>query len=123
MDINKINKCLENINKLIDYKKSLLEKYKGSRATLYIKSEINTLNEVGNLLHNITIEWAYSQKEVRELRDEIQKLKSWEEAYYNISDLYAKTLKIEETEERMSHTEMVKNIKTWKQKRMQSTNN
>lgn len=126
MDTNKIYKCLENINKLIDYKKSLLEKYKGSRATLYIKSEINTLNELGHLLHDITIEWAYSQKEVRELRDENQDLKGWEEAYYVISDLYTKTLEIEteaETEAPMSHIDMIKNMKTWKQKRMQSTNN
>ena len=122
MDIKKIDKCLENINKLIDNKKSFLEKYKGSRATLYIKSEINTLNEVGNLLHDITIEWAQSQKEVRELKDENQELKSWEDAYNIISDLYAKTLKLE-IKEPMNHTEMIKNMKTWRQKRMQSTNN
>ena len=98
MDIDKINKCLENINKLINYKKILLDKYKGSRATLYIQSEINALNEYSTLLYSIAKELRDIKVAVRELRNENQNLREElelnERVYETVSELYYKSIKI-----------------------------
>lgn len=130
MDI-KISQCLDNINKLINYKKSLLEKYKGSRATLYITSEINTLCKISELLSDLAREVYYNEKEIKEQGIEIKTLTEELEinkgAYKVVSELFYKQnlCKTQEEEEIVQDRQirLLKEMKVWKQKRMQSTNN
>lgn len=115
MDTNNINKCLENITKTIEYKNSLIEKYKGSRALLYIQSEINTLKQTVKIITDLA-------EEIQEKRELTQKISELEEELLvanNTNELLARKIWTSSpTEDRPKI-----NFKQWKQKRMQSTNN
>lgn len=125
MDINKVNKCLEEINKLRIYKTTLLEKYKGSRATLYIRAEINTLNNISELLYDIATDLQGLEKESRELKEENQNLKEEVEineiAFNAANRLYLETknIKVEEPVI-ISEAELMKGLKERASKRIQS---
>lgn len=125
MDIDRVNTCLEVISKLITYKKTLLEKYKGTRATLYIRTEINTLNNISDLLYDIATDLQVLEKESRELKDENQNLKEEveiNENAFNVANrlyLEAKNIKIEEPVI-ISESELMKGLKERASKRKQS---
>ncbi len=125
MDIDRVNICLEVISKLIAYKKTLIEKYKGSKATLYIRTEINTLNNISDLLYDIATDLQVLEKESRELKNENQNLKEEveiNENAFNVANrlyLEAKNIKIEEPVI-ISESELMKGLKKRASKRIQS---
>lgn len=116
MDTNKINKCLEHITNTIEYKNSLIEKYKGSRALLYIQSEINTLKQTVKIITDLA-------EEIQEQRELTQKISELEEELLvanNTNELLTRKIwTSSQTEDRPT----INKLKQWKQKRMQSTNN
>lgn len=127
MDIDRVNKCLEHISKLRAYKYTLLEKYKGSKATLYIRTEINTLNNISELLYDIATDLQGLEKESKKLKEENQNLKEEVEiteiAFNAANRLYleAKNIKVEEPViGRISEAELMKGLKEKASKRIQS---
>ena len=125
MDIDRVNKCLEAISKLVAYKKTLVEKYKGTRATLYIRTEINTLNNISELLYDIATDLQYLEKESRELKDENQNLKEEveinENAFNVANRLYLEAINIKVEEPVIiSEAELMKGLKERASKRIQS---
>lgn len=90
MDIKKINKIYDLAYKIIENKKKVLVRYKESNSyfIVQINTEINLLNKMCYLIHELVTEIKSKNKEIEEKKILLCKIKELEEELKTSEEVY-----------------------------------